>query len=343
MSLSTIEKKISGPRQETVFCDLCGSRDFVLKYTARNTEFNEPFRLVECTNCSLVYLNPRPTKAEIGKYYPQENYYAYQDLDDERWDNFRQKVKNFILESQPGYSKNWQLLRSLIWSVFKRSLMIQTPFIPGGRILDVGCGNGYFLKWMKEHGWETYGVEISNSACQIAEKNGITVFNGELRGARYPSNYFDVVTMNQVLEHVYSPRAYFREIKRILKPNGLLIACVPNFNSFESHLFGSNWLALEVPRHLYFFTPQTLTALAQSEGFQLEKLHSKSLGLPFSGINKSIREALVLEFGQNSSFKSWERRIEYWIELLLLKPLHYATADNKKDFGFFISLYARKI
>lgn len=342
MSLSATEIRAIKKKLETVNCDLCSSSDFILKFTATSTEFNEAFRLVECQKCGLVYLNPRPTKAEIGKYYPQENYYAYQGLDDKSWNNFRQKVKNFILESQPGYADNLQWIRKVLWLLSRRSLMVQVPNMKGGRILDVGCGNGYFLKWLKEHGWETYGVEISQAACQVAQKHGLKVFNGELAEAKYPSNHFDVVAMNQVLEHVYSPRNYFREIKRILKPNGLLIACLPNFNCFESKLFGPFWLALEVPRHLFFFTPETLRKLAQAEDFQVENIKSKTFGLPWSGIKKSIKEAILLEFGEKKGFKSQERSLEYWLELIFLKPLHYLTAEDKEDFGFFISLYARK-
>lgn len=342
MNSSVTESGTSKKKLETARCDLCSSSDFILKCSVSNTEFKESFRLVECQKCGLIYLNPRPTKSEIGKYYPAENYYAYQDLEDKSWNNLRQNIKNFILESQPGYTKRWFLLRSILWILFTRNLMIQVPYVGDGRILDVGCGNGFFLKWMKEHGWETYGVEISQAACQVAQKHGLEVFQGELAEAKYPPNHFDVVVMNQVLEHVYSPRNYFREIKRILKPNGLLIACVPNFNCFESRLFGPFWLALEAPRHLYFFTPETLQKLAKQEGFQAERLKSKSFGLPWSGIKKSVREAILLEFGGRKSFKSQERSLEYWLELALLKPLHYLTAESKKDFGFFISLYARK-
>ena len=71
-------------------------------------------------------------------------------------------------------------------------------------------------------------------------------------------------------------------------------------------------------------------------------MKSKSFGLPLSGVKKSIQEATALEFAGKKNFKAWERKLEYWIELLLLKPLHYLSSESKKDFGFFISLYARK-
>jgi methionine biosynthesis protein MetW len=342
MSLLTTEAKVSRRRLETISCDLCDSRDVVLKFTARNSEFKETFHLVECTQCGLVYLNPRPTKLEIGKYYPEENYYAYQDLDDESWNNFRQRVKNFILESQPGYSKNSELVRSLIWPLFKRSLMIQVPFIPAGRILDVGCGNGYFLKWMKEHGWESFGVEISKTGSQVAAKNGIKVFNGELEKAKYPSNYFDVVTVNQVLEHVYSPARVIREASRVLRPNGLLVVCVPNLESYEEQIFKQHWYALDVPRHLYFFSIRTLTSLLQKNEFRIEKTLSKSFGLSWVGIRQSLRNLLDDQYGSASELEKLMIQARHYLNYAFKRPLAYLSSSNKAAFGVYISIYARK-
>ena len=342
MSLSATETRALKKKSETVPCDLCGSSDFILKFTAQSSEFKETFRLVGCQKCGVGYLNPRPTKSEIGKYYPEENYYAYQDLDDRSWNNFRQKVKNFILESQPGYANHQSFLRSIIWFFFQRNLMIQVPYVQGGRILDVGCGNGFYLKWLKEHGWETYGVEISEKACQVAQKNCLKVFNGELLEAKFPSNYFDVVVINQVLEHVYSPNKYVREARRILKPNGLFIVCVPNLGSFEEQTFRENWYALDVPRHLYFFEIVTLKVLLEKNGFEIERVLSKSFGLSWVGIRQSLQNLLANQHYSSSNLARLGVKLKHLAIYSLVRPLAYCLAEDKKNFGVYISFYARK-
>ena len=292
MNLLVTEKARPKSPLEIIKCDLCGSSDSRLKFTARNSEFNEPFNLVECHNCGLVYLNPRPTRDRIGRYYPEENYYAYQDLDSEDWNNFRQKVKSFILECQPGYAQNLTWLRRIVWSWFKRSLMVQVPYQKGGRILDVGCGNGFFLKWMQKHGWETHGVEISKAACQVAQRNGLEVFNGELQQAKFPPGYFDAITISQVLEHLHSPGRCLKECQRILKRRGRLIVGVPNLGSFEARLYQQHWFELDVPRHLYFFTAATLNRLLSQSGFRTKRLVSKTFGIPVCCKLRSTQRAV---------------------------------------------------
>lgn len=327
---------------ETVNCDLCGSSDYSLKFTARNTEFREPFNLVECCDCGLVYLNPRPSKESIGRYYPEENYYAYQELDSQSWDNFRQKIKNFILECQPGYGKNLRFLRRIVWSFFQKSLMLQVSYREGGKILDVGCGNGYFLKWMQKQGWQVYGVEISKAASQVAQRHGLEVYNGELPKAKYPSDYFDVVTMNQVLEHVYSPSEYVQEAKRILKPNGILIICVPNIQSFEERIFQEHWYALDVPRHLYFFDIAKLKGLLERNNFEIRNVLSKSFGLSWVGVRQSIKNLLDTEYSTKSAFIRGLVRLKHYFIYALVRPLAYCAAPDKNSFGVYISIYAGK-
>jgi ribosomal protein S27E len=107
MSLSKVNAKRTGKKSETVACDLCGSKNYNVIFTARNTEFGEPFNLVKCQVCGLAYLNPRPTKAQIGRYYPEENYYAYQDLDSQSWNNLRQRIKNLSWNLSWVIGKIW--------------------------------------------------------------------------------------------------------------------------------------------------------------------------------------------------------------------------------------------
>ena len=89
------------------------------------------------------------------------------------------------------------------------------PFVEGGKILDIGCGNGTELYKLKAMGWETYGVEMDAQASGRARTKGIRVYTGDLFGANFPDRFFHVVRMSFVLEHLPNPRETLREIRRI--------------------------------------------------------------------------------------------------------------------------------
>ena len=94
------------------------------------------------------------------------------------------------------------------------------PFVEGGKILDIGCGNGTELYKLKAMGWETYGVEMDAQASERARSKGIRVYTGDLFGANFPDQFFHVVRMSFVLEHLPNPRETLQEIRRILRPRG---------------------------------------------------------------------------------------------------------------------------
>jgi len=204
-------------------------------------------RLVRCDACGLIYQNPRPTAAEMGQHYPS----TYESYGDHRT------------------AARGMVRRAFNYGMSKRCRYV-TDHVAGGRLLDVGCAAGAFLVAMRERkGWQVQGVEVSAETAQVArERHGLEVFAGTLEEAAFPDDHFDAVTMWDVLEHVHDPVATLREIRRILKPGGVLVVRVPNLASWDARLFGDCWAGLDAPRHLYVFTPQTLAAVEGSAGLR---------------------------------------------------------------------------
>jgi SAM-dependent methyltransferase len=140
----------------------------------------------------------------------------------------------------------------------------------GGRLLDVGCATGDFLAHMAKYGWQVHGVEPSLAASRRARQmHDLDVRTGDLEQARFPDGYFDVVTLWDVLEHLHDPLGSLKEIHRILKSDGVLVIELPNTQSFDAMLFGTYWIGLDIPRHLYVFPPAPLEAMLEETGLQI--------------------------------------------------------------------------
>ena len=268
-------------------CNLCRANDAQMLFEGQDRLHGLPgiFTVVQCRQCGLIYLNPRPAKSEISIYYP-EDYEPHV---------FLERIRRSRLARLDYY-----------YGLDKRRRAIE-KFVPVGRLLDVGCGNGGFLCYMQEHGWEVYGEEISQPAAEYARQElGLNVFLGELNDAVFPSHHFDVVTLWNVLEHLHDPAAALIEIKRILKPEGLLVIAVPNLTSWDAQLFGIFWVGYDVPRHLYTFSPETLRALLDRAGFQI--VQRRCLFGSYQSVVHSLRFSLYRP-GQGQSAQALVKQI----------------------------------
>jgi 2-polyprenyl-3-methyl-5-hydroxy-6-metoxy-1,4-benzoquinol methylase len=137
-----------------------------------------------------------------------------------------------------------------------------------GRLLDIGCYEGYFLEQAKTHGWECYGVEPDIGAARYAnEQLHLNVKQCILENAEYEDNYFDAITILAALEHVPDPSKLLREVKRILKPDGVLLVSVPTIPSYLP-LIKSKW-RMFIGDHYFFFTDQALQKLLEKVGMKL--------------------------------------------------------------------------
>ena len=161
-------------------------------------------------------------------------------------------------------------------------------------ILDIGCGNGRFLKALIDKNYNAYGVELPSKSAQRASMiQGLNLKIGELCEDDFGADFFDAVTMWHVLEHLSQPQLTLRIIQKILKKGGYLAISLPNINSFQSKLFKSSWLHLDTPRHLFFFDASDLVKILQKFGFEIVTINYFSLEQNPFGMQQSILNCII--------------------------------------------------
>jgi len=241
---------------EFVRCNLCDSNFSTILFKGKDmiSKTEGVFTVVKCNNCGLIYINPRPGQNIIFNYYPDE----YWNIEEDNHINMEMKLKKFV----------HRFINKIYYKINIPNLNQNC-----NKVLDIGCGDGKGLFKLKEDGWETYGVEISPLAAERAhEKYGLNIFTGIVEDAQYEDEFFDLIILNHVLEHLSDPKTTLIEINRILKNEGKLIISIPNVNSFEAKHFKKYWTAWELPRHLYHFTPFTIKSLLDKTGFEVLKI-----------------------------------------------------------------------
>jgi 2-polyprenyl-3-methyl-5-hydroxy-6-metoxy-1,4-benzoquinol methylase len=250
---------------EPVNCAVCGSGKSSLLFINHDRlhGIEGEFNIVKCDECGLVFVNPRPRKEFINEWYPD----AYEPYNINP-DDFYQRLTDSLMS---GYYKENGSLLDLLKKQACRLIYTPPPKSHMGRILDVGCGSGVYLHILKKHGWDVYGVEMSAKAVGFAtEKMGLpNIRCGTLEEAKYPGEFFEVVLMSHVIEHLFDPVRTLHEINRILKKGGLLIITTPNIDSVNFKIFGKYWFPLETPRHLNLFEVSSMSKLFRETGFEL--------------------------------------------------------------------------
>lgn len=243
------------PKTDSVVCDLCGANDYQVLFEGRDRLHQRPgtFPVVQCRQCQLVYLNPRPAEDTLADYYPED----YSPFKQER--GITQRVQS--------------------WLRLRQARRIQKTIPLRGRVLEVGCATGDLLVPLRDMGVSVAGIEISQHAAEIARRDhNLEVHTGTLFDAPYAPNSFDAVVMRHVIEHFPSACRALKQIARLLKQEGLLFITTPNYDSLDRVMFGEFWHNYEIPRHQLVFSVDTLTGLLQKTGFKL--LHVQHSLLP---------------------------------------------------------------
>lgn len=242
---------------EYINCGLCNNSGYVLLFKGRDYRFGrkEEYSVAKCNSCGLIYINPRPTTESISKLY-EEDYTPE--------DNLQILPK---LET-----KRWKISLKKFWHRINGQYIDEIMSKAEGKVLDVGCGNGYLLLPLKHKGCEVYGIETNPKSVNVCNELGLNVFCGILEDAKFPDEFFDTVVMSQVLEHLSSPKASLREIFRILKPGGKVFIYCPNANSYLFKFFGKYWHGWHIPFHFFAFTKDTIRKLTTKTSFKLNKI-----------------------------------------------------------------------
>lgn len=223
-------------------CPLCGSRkvsDF-MRAPDRFHMRTELHALMRCSHCSCVWLANPPSPEEMPRHYDADYHRA------------------IVAAGEASAGNRWKGEREVI-----------SKHKSGGSVLDIGCSSGGFLSTMKGPSWKLYGIEMESSTAERARKStGAEVFTGDALDAPFAPESFDLVTTFDVLEHVYKPRQFVTKINEWLKPGGIYYAVLPNIDSWEARMLGSYWYGLELPRHLFHFSPRSLSMLMKSSNFE---------------------------------------------------------------------------
>ncbi|HEX4919376.1 MAG TPA: class I SAM-dependent methyltransferase, partial [Candidatus Bathyarchaeia archaeon] len=273
-------------------CEICGKSSLHVKFHAKDLlrESQHSFPILECRSCELLSTR-LPTGFSDGRY-PEDYYHRFK--------------QHAVQESSTWLSE--ERLRRL------------ERFKSRGTILDVGCGDGSFLTALEDAGWEAIGTEVNGVMAQSLRRQGLQVHEGELCALSLPHNSFDFITYFGSFEHVRHPREELREMKKILKWDGLVLFNVTNAGSPEAKFFGPSWFGLEIPRHFFNYTSEALSLLLRSEGFREVAVDIQSCDLITS-------YSLACRLGLQSEFFALETPLK-WVSMFYSAMVSWFNRGN---------------
>ena len=280
-----------------------------------------------------------PSIKDIGKAY--ENYQTHVTEKIYKKANFIKRtfnqIKKAYLSNKYGYYKNdvtiwtkWLALFIYFYPRMKSDLdagVMYLNYLKNGKVLDVGCGSGKRLKYLQDLGWDTTGTDVDKEAVKNEQNKGLNIETGNLEDLNLPSNYFDAITLNHVLEHIPNPSVLINECYRLLKHGGKIIIVVPNNLSWGHKLYKENWRGIEPPRHLWVFNRNLLLSLLEKNNIN-KTISIKSI----HGANHFFLESKILKNTDDVNLnKFYKFLLKQWSRIMQL--LEWLLLRFNKDLG----------
>lgn len=264
-------------------------------------EIGELFKLVTCRTCGLVRTDPILDESSLSKYY-DPNYYG----------SGEKKFSGIAEQLLTRF--NARRAESLIEKIRGKNTFFRDESL---RVIDIGCGRGQFLKSLNKLGCECHGVERDDFP-EDGDFVGIKFYKDDLKRIGFDDNYFRAAIIWHVLEHLADPFDTLREVARIIKPGGLLAIAVPNFDSFQAKIFRDSWFHLDLPRHLFHFTPPVMTRFLEQINFKVTNLHTFSLDQNPYGFIQSVFNKYIGKSKPNAMYSLLKRNQGMSAKLSLL-------------------------
>ena len=232
---------------KTEKCGLCGEIFFIEVY-CQIDKYGQEVTTVACKKCGLVQLNPRKNEDELANFYSSHYYTGYS------------------LDENKAASSNWLSRKNKIAKDILDAVELHKE-LNGNKLLDIGSSYGFLIKDAKNRGSEVFGIEPSVKQANELQCEGFNIFNGTLQDYLDTDyNFFDIITLSHVLEHVEQPKIFLSNISKLLKPESFICVEVPNI-SWELE-FGRFPYSTH-SAHIYYFTPQTLEVLFKTSGYNV--------------------------------------------------------------------------
>jgi SAM-dependent methyltransferase len=237
-------------------CIICGGSEL------RSLQRYPVAHLVRCSTCKLTFAGNRPSDERLSEHYA-------------------------------GYGTAW-VDSEITRRRYNELLDRLEPHRQTNRILDMGCGAGYFLDEAVKRGWESYGSEFGEHARELSSGRGFEVVVAPLTEGDFPPGHFDVITSFEVVEHLRDPLQEAQVFSSLIRPGGAFYCTTPNFNALTRHLLGEQWRVIEYPEHLIYFTGATLS-------YWLGRYGLRRAALETTGFNPSVLASVLRRGSQESN------------------------------------------
>ncbi len=265
---------------EYVNCNLCGDSKTTLLF------IKDGYRHVRCDSCGLIYVNPRlkNSKETLDSFYGSNA-------------NSESLIKGLL-------DRDYSVKRQ---KIFYAELKKMERYRKLNKVLDIGCSFGGFLNVTKNCGWDAKGIEVVYEVGKYGkELYGLDIFFGTLEEAQLKPSSFDVIRLNNVIEHIHYPAEFLLNVSMLLRKGGLLTISTTNYDSLSVLICGKEWIYFDGQHHICLFTPATLKKLLDKNGFTTILLNTK-------GIHVRVKDNVLRNPVKNILFKLSEKVLSQFI------------------------------